>query len=351
MQIRKAERKRAKLRVGISGPSGSGKTYSALLVARGLTTDWSKILLIDSENGSGELYSDLGEYNVITLNAPYSPERYIEAIKAGEEAGMEVIIIDSASHVWDGKGGCLEINELLASAKYRGNTWAAWSETTPRYQKFIETIVTSSAHVITTNRAKTDMIQTEDKKVKKVGMKEVQREGFEYELTANFSLDREGHLAIASKDRTGLFIDRDPFQLSTETGQELKQWNSTGVIDVNALKRDLLKHFTRLDIELPPEQFEWFPYIQKIVPMLTGTEYAEENLEEIVAKLSAITDPAMAKAAMEQKVPESTESAADPQSEETPAPAPAPETAPEATTAAKETVPEKTEESDPAEAI
>lgn len=335
MQIRKAERKRAKLRVGISGPSGSGKTYSALLVARGLATSWDKILLIDSENGSGELYSDLGEYNVLPLSAPYAPERYIEAIKAGEDAGMEVIIIDSSSHEWDGKGGCLEINENLAKAKYKGNTWAAWSETTPRHQKFIETITTSSAHVITTARAKTDMIQTDDKKVKKVGMKEVQREGFEYELTVNFSLDRDGHLALASKDRTGMFIDRDPFKLSTETGQELKEWNSSGVIDVNALKRDVLKHINRLEIELPPEKYEWGLFIARVVPKLTGTEYDEKNLEEIVAKLSAITDPAMAKAALEQQAEEPKE---------------APETSPEKQTdeeveVAPETAPEANEES------
>ena len=88
--IRKAERRKAKLRVGVSGPSGSGKTYSSLLLARGLTTTWEKVLLIDTENGSGDLYANLGAYNLITLTAPFSPERYIEAIHAAEEAGMEL---------------------------------------------------------------------------------------------------------------------------------------------------------------------------------------------------------------------------------------------------------------------
>ncbi len=228
IQIRKAERAQSKLRIGISGPSGSGKTYSALLVGRGIASDWPKVVLIDSENGSGEMYSDLGAYNVITLQAPFSPEKYIEAIQAAEDSGAEVIIIDSVSHEWDGKGGCLEINERLASAKYKGNTWAAWSETTPRHQKFIEAITSSSCHVITTQRSKTDTIQTEDKKIKKVGLKDIQREGFEYELTANFNIDREGHLAIASKDRTGLFIDKDPFLMEVKTGEDLAHWNKGG---------------------------------------------------------------------------------------------------------------------------
>lgn len=230
IEIRKAQRQKAKLRVGLSGPSGSGKTYSALLLAKGIAGDWNKVLLIDTENGSGELYSNLGEYNTISITADFTPDKYIEAIHAAEKAGMEVIIVDSVSHEWDGKGGCLEINELIAKTKFKGNTWAAWSETTPKHQKFIEAIVQSKCHMITTARSKTDTIQTEDKKIKKVGLKEIQREGFEYELTVNFNVDREGHYAVASKDRTGLFIDRNPFIISEETGKELAEWNNSGIV-------------------------------------------------------------------------------------------------------------------------
>lgn len=290
MQIRKATRKQAKLRIGLSGPSGSGKTYSALLLARGLATAWDKILIIDTENGSGELYSDLGEYNILTLTAPFSPERYIEAIEAAEKAGMEVIILDSTSHEWDGQGGCLEINEKLANTKFKGNTWAAWSETTPRHQRFIQKIVQSTCHIITTARSKTDMMQTEDKKVKKVGMKEIQREGFEYELTANFTLDRDGHLAIASKDRTKLFIDRDPFIITQEIGEELRDWNSGGVVDTDALKRQVLFQLEkRLEIGLP-DKADLPEFIRTAIPNLTELDYSEENLPKIVEALEAIED-------------------------------------------------------------
>jgi len=171
LQLRKAERKQAKLRIGLSAPSGAGKTYSALLLASGIASSWDKIALIDTESGSGELYAHLGDYNVIQLEAPFSPERYIEAIQACEEAGMEVIIIDSTSHEWEGKGGCLEINESIAQSKFRGNTWSAWSETTPRHQRFIQAIVGSKCHIITATRNKIDTVMTEDKKVKKVGTK------------------------------------------------------------------------------------------------------------------------------------------------------------------------------------
>lgn len=229
IQIRKAARPKAKLRVGMSGPSGSGKTYSALLISKGIVEGrMNKVAIIDTENGSADLYSDMGDYNVITLSAPYTPEKYIEAIDACEKADMEIVIIDSVSHEWDGKGGLLESNELLAQTKFKGNSWAAWSVTTPRHQKFIEAITTSKMHIITTARSKTDTIQTEDKKIKKVGLKEIQREGFEYELTLNFNIDRDKHYAIASKDRTGIFSEVDPFIITEETGKTLKEWSMGG---------------------------------------------------------------------------------------------------------------------------
>jgi len=99
--LRKAERKKAKLRIGLSGPSGSGKSIGALKLAKGIVGDWSKIAVIDTENGSADLYSHLGEYNIRELLPPYSPERFIEAIKDCESAGIEIIIIDSVTHEWD----------------------------------------------------------------------------------------------------------------------------------------------------------------------------------------------------------------------------------------------------------
>src|SRR5947209_2788964 len=124
LTLRKATRQQTKIRIGLSGPSGSGKTYSALLLASGMAP-WEKIAVIDTENGSADLYSHLGGYSVITLTAPFSPERYIEAIEECQKAGMEVIVIDSVTHEWEGKGGCLESNELLGQTKFKGNVWSA----------------------------------------------------------------------------------------------------------------------------------------------------------------------------------------------------------------------------------
>ena len=229
MQLKKATRKQVKLRLNISAPSGAGKTYSALRMAKGLCNDWSKVAVIDTENGSASLYSHLGDYNTIDLSPPFTPEKYIEAINTCVVAGMEVIIIDSSTHEWS----CLiEENELLAQSKFRGNTWSAWSQTTPRHDKFINAVLHCPVHVITCTRSKMETVMGDDKKVKKVGMKDVQREGWEYELTISLNIDRDTHLAIPSKDRTNLFEGKNPFLITEETGKEIANWCNSGVSEL-----------------------------------------------------------------------------------------------------------------------
>ena len=232
LQLRKATRTKAKIRLGLSAVSGGGKTFSALLIAKGLSGDWSKVALIDTENGSGDLYSHLGDYNVLPLTAPFTPEKYTEAIKACESAGMDVIIIDSITHEWDGKGGCLEIAEQITQASSSKNSYTAWGKVTPRHQAFIDSILQSKCHVITTVRRKQDYEMTKDNngklKVEKAGLKEVTRESYEYELTANLQLDT-AHLATASKDRTGLFMGKPEFTPSEATGEMIAEWCESGI--------------------------------------------------------------------------------------------------------------------------
>ena len=239
MKLQKAERKKVKLKMNLSGTSGSGKTMSALLMAYGITKDWEKVAVIDTENNSSSLYSHLGEFQVIDLAPPYHPNRYIQAIDICIEAGIECLIIDSTTHEWNGEGGCIDINEKLAQVKYRGNTWSAWNETTPMHDKFINKILQSDLHIITCTRSKSETVMGEDKKVKKVGMKDMQRDGFEYELTVSLSIDRDTHMAVASKDRTGLFTNRQPFVISESTGQEIKDWCEKG-IDVKTIISNLI---------------------------------------------------------------------------------------------------------------
>ena len=238
MELQLAKRQQVKLRIGISGPSGFGKTYSALLLAFGLTNDFSKIAVIDTENGSANLYAHLGNFQVISLEAPYSPERYAQAIEVCEKAGIEVIIIDSITHEWNGSGGCLEIHEKL------GGRFQDWAKVSPRHQHFINSILQSKCHVITSARRKVNYsldTQTNGRtRVVKHGTKEITREGFEYELTVNFELLNEKHLVKASKDRTGLFVNKPEFVINSATGKKLLSWCSESV-SIEELRKEIKK--------------------------------------------------------------------------------------------------------------
>lgn len=224
MQFHRAERKKAKLRLALAGPAGSGKTYSALLISFGLG---GRIAMIDTERGSGDLYAHLGNYDVCSIDAPFTPEKYIEAIRAAESAGYDTIIIDSLSHAWAGPGGVLDIQGHVADKS--GNSWTAWRQVTPRHNDLVDTILLSKCHIIANMRSKMDHVQTvENGKtvVKKVGMNPIQRDGMEYEFTVFMDLDLS-HTASASKDRTTLF-DGQVFKPTPETGEMLKEWLESG---------------------------------------------------------------------------------------------------------------------------
>ncbi|GGD60657.1 hypothetical protein GCM10011514_25750 [Emticicia aquatilis] len=218
MQLQVAKRQNVKIKIGLQAGSGSGKSMSALLLAYGMTNDWSKIAIIDTENHSAELYSHLGSYNVLNIEEPFSPEKYEEAINVCLKAQMEVIIIDSISHEWD---YILEQHGALA-----GNSYTNWSKFTPRHNQFINTILQANAHVICTIRTKQDYVLQEKngKQIpEKVGLKPIQREGIDYEFTLVFDIDCK-HNATASKDRTGLFMNKSDFKLNAEIGQQIVQW-------------------------------------------------------------------------------------------------------------------------------
>ena len=222
MQLQTAQRKRAKIKMGLQGPSGSGKTMGALLTAYGLCGDWTKVAVVDTENHSSDLYAHIGFYNVLHLSAPFSPEKYIQAIELCEKAEMEVVIIDSVTHEWE--------NLIDYHSSLQGNSFTNWGKITPRHNAFVQKILQSPCHVISTTRTKQDYVLNErnGKMVpEKVGLKSVQRDGLEYEFTLVFDLDMKNN-ASASKDRTGLFFGKHEQKLSVETGKLIREWCNTG---------------------------------------------------------------------------------------------------------------------------
>ena len=277
MQLQKAKRHQVKLRIGLSGPSGFGKTYSALLMAYGITNDWNKIALIDTENKSASLYSHLGDFNVLSLEEPFTPERYLQAIKLCEDSAIEVIIIDSISHEWQGKGGCLEIHEQL------GGRFQDWAKVTPRHNAFIDAIILSKCHLITTSRSKVDYSLDKDSngktKVMKLGTKAITREGFEYELTVNFEFLNDKHLVQASKDRTELFSGKPEFIINSSTGKKLIDWCNQG-ISLDTIKAEIANCESSDKLKLIYNQYP--NYASQIYPLILSRK---EELDKAIAQI------------------------------------------------------------------
>ena len=228
MEFEKAKRSKCKIKLSIAGASGSGKTYSAISIAKGMVKNLNKVAVIDTENGSSHLYSHLGDFSVLTLSAPYSPEVYISAINEAIKKGFECIIIDSLSHEWQGIGGIIDIHGQM-----EGNSFTNWSKVTPRHNALIQTIVNAPIHIIATLRSKTEYVmqQKNGKTIpEKMGVKAVQRDDTEYEFTVAFELN-QFHQATISKDRTGMFKQGIEFILNNEVGEKINQWCCTDTIN------------------------------------------------------------------------------------------------------------------------
>lgn len=218
--FKKACKKKQKLRLLLEGASGSGKTYSALLLAKSLG---DKIAVIDTEKGSASLYDKLTDFDTCELAPPFTPEKYIAAIAEAEKQGYDVLIIDSITHEWSGKGGCLDLQAAL------GGRYQDWAKVTPRHNAFIDAILQSNLHIIATARTKTDYETTNNNgkmKVEKVGLKTEQRDGLDFEFTLVFRLN-ENHIASATKDRTSLFNGKEAV-IDIQTGETLLNWLNEG---------------------------------------------------------------------------------------------------------------------------
>lgn len=201
IQIKKATREQLKLRMAIDGPTGSGKTYTALRFAFALASDPSKVGVIDTENRSASKY--VGEapdgfpwqFDVVEL-ADCHPQHYIEAIAAFEQAGYEVLVIDSLSHAWEGETGILALHDKATKKSGSGNSWTAWREVTPLHDRLVQAILKSKLHIIATMRTKMEYVQ-EGSNIKKVGMAPIQRAGIEFEFDIVCDMDWSHALTIS----------------------------------------------------------------------------------------------------------------------------------------------------------
>jgi len=237
LSFQRASKKSSRLRMALIGVAGSGKTYTALNIAQHLG---GPVALVDTERGSASKYSDQFEFDVLELDT-FSPQTYIQAIEAAEEAGYNVLIIDSMSHAWTGKEGALDQVTRATKRSQSGNTFAAWRDVTPLHNAMIDTILSSRLHVIATMRAKTEYVQEKNEKtgkisVRKVGLAPVQRDGLEYEFDVVADLDQDNNLIIG-KTRCPAVAGMVIPKAGKEIAQKLVTWLSDGAAPQNGFNR------------------------------------------------------------------------------------------------------------------
>lgn len=222
MQFKKATKEQAKLRLAVFGPSGSGKTFTSLRLATGLG---GNIAFIDTERGSASKYADRFAFDVLELPKK-DIDTYCQAITAAK--GYGILIIDSLTHAWH---ELLDEVEKLARSKYRGNTWSAWSEGTPKQRQLVDAILDFEGHVIATMRTKTEWTVTTNDRGKsapvRVGLAPEQGKGIEYEFDLLMEITPD-HIGTFIKDRTGKYQDQTISLPGEELGEELAAWLMDG---------------------------------------------------------------------------------------------------------------------------
>ncbi len=240
-KIEKAKKEQLPIKILLGGSSGSGKTYTALRLATGIVKKaGGKIVLINTEGARGKLYANEFDYEIIDLDSPRSPERYIEAIKFAISEGATIIIVDSLSHEWTW------LNELVNNMP--GNSFQNWGKVKPRHQKMTDAIIEAPVHIIATGRGKDEYVM-EDKNgkqtPKKVGVGVQQEKDTEYEYMVTFNLAQDTHIADVMKDNTHLFEGRYDV-LTEKDGEALYEWANSGDapnienIKIEKLQQDII---------------------------------------------------------------------------------------------------------------
>lgn len=309
--FQKATKTQAWLRLALEGPAGYGKTYTALTVATYLAAKLGKrIAFLDTEAGSASKYADLFDFDVVEIDPPYHPSKFIQAIGNAEDMGYGVFVADSLSHFWNGTGGLLELVDSVARSKYRGDSHRAWGDEAAGglQQKLTDAILYSRLHVIASMRTKKDYVRETVEKdgrertvIRAAGTKTVQRDEFDYEFDVIGRFDSATNLAIV-KSRVGDALP--PESVFTKPGEDfaeiLHAWTTGGAsTDVTDEQKARLDAAIALGAKADPERFS----IEKVEALaatmhrrpldrLTSAEY-----EKVVAKIEAAAAEAESKPA------------------------------------------------------
>jgi hypothetical protein len=247
--FRPAATTEAKPLVGLYAESGTGKTKSALLLAKGFAGDMTKVGMIETESGRGEAYARdpvVGGYQVLPLREDFSPKAYGAAIAAAEKAGLHVLIIDSASHEWEGVGGVLDMAAKNQANDKKGPLVWQQPKIDHKRQFMLRLMQTPIPLVIVCMRAKYPMYQVKPEHVKeweaagkpgtppKPGewarswkLEPIQADDILYEMFVHGWIDHAHRFHVTKytvDELRDVFVEGEP--ISTETGKRLILWAS-----------------------------------------------------------------------------------------------------------------------------
>lgn len=240
--FRPAVRSNVNLLIGVAGASGSGKTFSAMRMASGMSGG-KRFAVIDTENGRASHYADQFAFDVLELHEPFTPHAYAEAIKAADDAGYGVIVVDSASHEYAGSGGVLDMQEaeFTRMGGRDSSKVASWIKPKMEHKKMMQRLLQTRAHLILCFRAEAKIeIIKEDGKTKIVpkqslvgldGWIPVTEKTVPFELTVSLLLtpDKPGipHPIKLQQQHKALFPLTEP--ITEESGRRIAEWAAGGV--------------------------------------------------------------------------------------------------------------------------
>jgi hypothetical protein len=270
--FRRAIRENIGLVIGVVGPSGGGKTLSAFRLAAGIAGS-KPFAVIDTEAGRGKHYADRFVFDHADLKPPFRPDAYAEAIKAADDAGYPVIVVDSCSHEHAGEGGLLDWHEEELD-RMAGNDWkkretcamAAWVRPKMSHKAWVQRLLQVRAHLILAFRAeqKVEMMRGANGKMEIVPKRiasgfsdwiPVAEKNILYELTASFLLtpDRPGiPQPIKLQDQVRhLFPTTHP--IDENAGKQLAAW-AAGKEPARESERQAPQETLKRESTLPPSE-------------------------------------------------------------------------------------------------
>lgn len=279
------QRVASKAAIMIEGLSGSGKSGLALMLSYGLLGGfkeglsaeekkrlWKKIYTIDTENRSLNLFVDIPASFGENFGAPrglqltsdigYNPLNYIAGRERAIAAGAEAVVFDSITHMWNAKGGVLDIVSNIKAKDKNIDNYRVWGlpEVREAKQALLDVIRDHRCHMITTVRVKEKFGMNYDADkgknvVVSLGEQQLQQDGLKYEPDLVLHMVSPGNVsngiithpkAVVQKTRYAIFKKDETYEFTPALCEQLRAYLSEGVSPEELLEQQRQDYVTEI---------------------------------------------------------------------------------------------------------